>query len=400
MPRLSKIRKKVAMAYLFRRVFTGSHAAYLPQSEEQKDIFLSLPDAEFLGRCSKYLLGDVPDDDALVNLGKQLEGGADRAKFFKSLFYSAESAAYRSDARLSLPPEPAYPFRKNGGTGKKVLVVSNCQTLGLANCLSLHCDNARVEACDMWTFRKKSKYWLGRIREFDLIFGSQGPELDGIIDFTQQPKTHLIPGFHMECYHKDLTYCWQGETRVKTPLDDYHSKICLTAYLLGASVQSTVKMFDGETYRALGYLSNWERDRDSFIAMYGAYGLDVRGTFLEWARKGMIPHSVNHPTIAMLSDLARLMAKKAGLTLLDHALLPHDNLANGPIFPVYPEIAIERGLSTGSYRFKAVNQYITLSLGEFVRQSFERYLKLSPQDPRFARLDERAVAYLASRDRL
>ena len=203
-------------------------------------------------------------------------------------------------------------------------------------------------------------------------------------------------GTGMECYHKDLTYCWHGETRLKTPLDDYHSRICLTAFLLGASVEKTVAMFHAGTYGALGYLSDWDRDRESFIAGYGAYGLDVRDLFLEWARKGMVPHSVNHPTIAMLCDLARVMARKAGLPLLDHALLPHDNLANGPIFPVYPEIAMELGLAKGSYRFKEVNRYSTLSLERFVEQSFERYLEVTPQKLRFLYLSETSTGYLSS----
>jgi hypothetical protein len=187
----------------------------------------------------------------------------------------------------------------------------------------------------------------------------------------------------MECYHKDLTYCWQGEDRVKTPLDDYHSRICLTAHLAGASVEDTVKLFNAGTYRALGYFSQWEQDRESFVATYQAYGLEVRPLFLEWARKGMVPHSINHPTIAMLSDLSRVMATKAGLPLLEHTLLPHDNLSNGPIFPVYPEIATEFGLACGSYRFKAVNRYETIDLCEFVVRCFETYGKCRIEELRF-----------------
>jgi hypothetical protein len=130
--------------------------------------------------------------------------------------------------------------------------------------------------------------------------------------------------------------------------------------------------------------------------MYGMYGLDVRDLFLEWARKGLVPHSVNHPTIAMLSDLARLMARKVGLPLVDHNLLPHDNLANGPIFPVYPEIAMELGLACGSYRFKEVNHYSILSLEQFIERSFERYLEVAPQKLRFPNFSETSIRYLSA----
>jgi hypothetical protein len=396
MPQYSKILEGIGKSAILRRLYSKSHSHYLPRTHEQKNVFLSLSESEFVGRCARYLLGNVPENESFQRLQEHLEALADRTLFFKSLFYSEESFAFRNHSKLSLPSEASYPFEQNSSTAKKILVVSNCQTLGLANCLSLHCANVRVEACDMWTFQKQSNYWLGRIKEFDQIFGSQGPELNSVIDFTKQPKTLLIPGFHMECYHKDLTYCWlgDGETRVKTPLDDYHSRICLTAYRLGASVEKTVAMFHAGTYRALGYLSDWERDRESFIAMYGMYGLEVRDLFLEWARKGLIPHSVNHPTIAMLSDLARLMARKVGLPLVDHNLLPHDNLANGPIFPVYPEMAMELGLACGSYRFKTVNRYHTVDLVEFVRRCFEEYGKYDGQALQFVELNANLGGFL------
>lgn len=108
----------------------------------------------------------------------------------------------------------------------------------------------------------------------------------------------------------------------------------------------------------------------------------------------MVPHSVNHPSINMLSDLARLMAQKAGLPVLDHSLLPHDNLANGPIFPVYAEIAMELGLTNGAYCFKAANQYTTLSLSEFIHGSFQKYGTLRPEALRFTELDQRSKEYI------
>jgi hypothetical protein len=396
MPQCSKILEGIRKSAIFRRLYSKSHSHYLPQTHEQKHVFLSLSKSDFAGRCARYLLGNVPENESFQRLLEHLESTADRTLFFKSIFYSEESFAFRNHSKLSLPSEASYPFEQNSSTAKKILVVSNCQTLGLANCLSLHCANVRVEACDMWTFQKQSTYWLGRLKEFDQIFGSQGPELNSVIDFTKQPKTLLIPGFHMECYHKDLTYCWlgDGEKRVKTPLDDYHSRICLTAYRLGASVERTVAMYHAKTYRTLGYLSDWERDRESFIAMYGMYGLEVRDLFLDWARRGLIPHSVNHPTIAMLSDLARVMARKAGLPLVEHTSLPHDNLANGPIFPVYPEIATEFGVGCGSYRFKVVNRYETIDLNEFVRRCFDEYAKVGANTFRFSELGDRITECL------
>jgi hypothetical protein len=380
------IREFVARSSVLRRLCSERYTRYLPENKDDKGTFFSLTDSEFVGRCSRYLFGDIPENESFRSLQRHLKLLGDRISFFKSIFYSEESFTHRSLSKISLPSEDAYPFKIVAKDVRKLLVVSNCQTFGLANCLSLHCENVLVEACDMWTFQKKSDYWMPRLGEFDQIFGSQGPELDSLIDFGSYPKTLLIPGFHMECYHKDLTYCWQGETRLKTPLDDYHSRICLTAYRRGASVEETVKLFNANTYREIGYFSDWEKDREAFISMYAAYGLDVREVFLDWVRKGYVPHSINHPTIAMLSDLARVMAEKVGLPSVNHAIVPHDNLAQGPIFPVYPEIAIQFGLQGGSYRFKTVNSYRSIDLTAFVQGCFDGYRAYGGQEFRFAEL--------------
>ena len=58
-----------------------------------------------------------------------------------------------------------------------------------------------------------------------------------------------------------------------------------------------------------------------------------------------------HPKIDCLNDLARAIIRRAGLPLTNSLSRPPDNLATGPVFPVYPEIGRRLGVA-GDYLFK------------------------------------------------
>ena len=85
-------------------------------------------------------------------------------------------------------------------------------------------------------------------------------------------------------------------------------------------------------------------------------------------------YSINHPRMVVTWGLARLVAKRlAGQPPVLPDYLPHDYLASGAVFPVYPEVAESLGIQGGSYRFKPQSSYRTLGLREFIAGSYEVY---------------------------
>ena len=80
-------------------------------------------------------------------------------------------------------------------------------------------------------------------------------------------------------------------------------------------------------------------------------------------------HSVNHPSIAVLHDLGRALLAQQGLAAVESHLLPHDNLLNGPVWPVYGEIAETLGVP-GSYQFKLGAQWRCIGLEAFVASGY------------------------------
>ena len=83
-------------------------------------------------------------------------------------------------------------------------------------------------------------------------------------------------------------------------------------------------------------------------------------------------YSINHPRIACVRDVARCVLARAGIQAVYDDALPQDNLANGPIFPVYPEIGARLGVQ-GSLLFKLGGAYRFLRLADYVEASFRLY---------------------------
>jgi hypothetical protein len=92
-------------------------------------------------------------------------------------------------------------------------------------------------------------------------------------------------------------------------------------------------------------------------------------------------HSVNHPKIEVLQDVAKGLAISFDLEVKEANYLPPDTLATGQSFPIYPPIADRYGVRNGSYRFKS-STYASLDLEEFVRGSFAEYGKQDPAELR------------------
>lgn len=255
------------------------------------------------------------------------------------------------------------------------LVISNCQTVGLANCLSLLSPAARVDACNLWQLRKRAKHWRARLGEYDQLFFAPQvrefglPDLDGLSHITWMPSV-IFGGFH-----PDLCYIQSAKGMLKGPLDDYHSLIAITAYKQGFSPAKTAGLFRQEVYQRIGYFDVWSAQRTQLLADFSAFDWDMREAFLRWVRGGVFMHSPNHPHIDVLFDQARMVVEKVLGNAWDGGFLPHDNLASGPAFPVFPEITERLGMMGGAYLFKPLNEYRLMDLEAFLESCFAIYAR-------------------------
>jgi|ERR1700679_931891 hypothetical protein len=123
---------------------------------------------------------------------------------------------------------------------EKWLVISNCQTVGLANSLALLCPHADINMCDYWSFKAAPDAWRNKIPEYDqLIINPEIQEL-GLIDFSAMANVTWVPAIQFRAFHPDLLNVFHAGQSVKSPMDDYHSVLIFAAYKLGFDAKDIV----------------------------------------------------------------------------------------------------------------------------------------------------------------
>ena len=210
------------------------------------------------------------------------------------------------------------------------------------------------------------------------------PELCRFDVFQRELVTRLVvlPAIYFDGYHPDLCYIRQPEGFLTGPLHDYHSSIAFAAFLCGCGPQEAAKFYKTEVYRRCGYFNSWTGAKTALISDFASLGYDLTDHIVRWSLDGPFMHSVNHPRINVIYDLARMFVESMELKAHPPYLLPADNLANGPLFPVYPELGEAMGVE-GSYLFKPLGLYRYLSLEEFLSGCFESYARFSNSDLNF-----------------
>lgn len=252
------------------------------------------------------------------------------------------------------------------------IVISNCQTHGLAHSLQMMAEGLVVEAADINQYKTHIEYYNGIFGEFDRVLIGLGTEELPQADFTRAKRVDKVPELVFDAYHPDLTYITNGDDFVSGPIGAYNSMIAFVAHRLGYSVAKTISLFNGRIYEACGYLESWAPARDNLIWYCNHLGYDVSQVVRHWGRNGAFMYSSNHPRIHVLYDIARLYLEREGYAPRISDVLPHDNLASSGAFAVYPEIGEALGVQ-GSYLFKRVNEYTQIGLEQFVEESFAAY---------------------------
>jgi hypothetical protein len=264
--------------------------------------------------------------------------------------------------------------------------------MGLGNSLNLLSDEIDVEYYDPGSFRKQGKTILNRLQSYDRILVAPQLERELGEEWASHEKVWRVPTISFNAYHPDICYLLDSGSSLKGPLGDYHSLIAYAAFACGRSEARALALFRESIYENLGYFQRWDPARKALLDNFTDHGLDIAATFVEWSRNGPFMYSFNHPRVHCVRDIAVAILARAGLAPVYRDALPHDNLANGPIFPVYPEIAARLGVD-GSYLFKVGGKYQFIRLEEFVSESYRIY-RDHPRigiRPEFARMLDKAM---------
>lgn len=255
---------------------------------------------------------------------------------------------------------------------EKWLVISACQTVGLANCIQSLVSDVIVTGVDFHQFNSDRKRFGNEMRSYSKLFINpgvtdllQGGEIDKIADHV------AAPAIFFRAYHPDLVYLEREGKFLLGPLGDYHSAIAFACYTKGMSIPDTLRHFNGGFFERCGYMSVWVSERDRLVKEMAASGIDIADPIRRWGRERSFMHSSNHPRIHALYDVAKELVRMQAKTPVSGGIIPHDNLQVAPHFAIYPEIGEALGVE-GSYVFKNDN-YRPIDLNEFITKSFAVY---------------------------
>jgi len=249
------------------------------------------------------------------------------------------------------------------------ILLSNCQTLSLARAISAVADGVECEGCDIWQMAERLAADPDYFRRFDF-----GLVLANLRDFPGFPSDRLpdhalVPCFNFSGYHPDCCYVTAaGERITDGPIGPYHSMIALAGFKEQIGPVATARFFNGRIYQQAGYYRQWASQRDRMIARFAEFDLDISGIFRRAGRGRSFMHTIDHPDIVLMIELAKVILRGLDRPYRDSTPLPVDALADLS-WPVYPEVGEQLGV-LGEYRFRPTGLYAALDLDEYLEVAF------------------------------
>jgi hypothetical protein len=270
----------------------------------------------------------------------------------------------------------------------KIAILGNCQSGGLQKCLAALMPGGTAESFFehglAQRFQNRNDLF-GELRRFDHVFfhrtdramfyGTTADLLENI------PDAREVPAIAFTGFHPDMVYVALGDTgsNVKSPVGDNHSALALFAFQEGLTEKQALKLYCHDVFKRTGLLDFWQASVKSLVEAGKQTGCPTGQLFVRWTRHGCFMHTLNHPKIFALADVARWMLTSVGLSPRDVRAenFVIDDLMTSTIWPVYEPIAQEFGVP-GSSLFKREMETRFFDLQEFISASYEIYRMFEP----------------------
>ena len=264
------------------------------------------------------------------------------------------------------------------------IVLSNCQAVSLARAITAIAETVDCASCDAWQMKERIAADPDYFRQFDFAL-----ILPNLRDFSGFPSDRLppnadLPGFSFSGYHPDCCYVAAAGERIPDgPVGPYQSMIALAGYKEQIGPKETARFFNDRIFEQAGYYRQWQAQRDEMIERFAGFGYDIRGIFRRAGRGRCFMHTIDHPDIRLMIEMAKAVLRRFDRAYREEAPLPVDVLADLS-WPVYPEVGEQFGVA-GDYRFRPISQYVTLDLNEFLEEQFASFCRWDRSQLRVAR---------------
>ena len=233
----------------------------------------------------------------------------------------------------------------------RIGVLFNCQNVGIAASLRQllpghEVVNYRfVDVCQSEQAAEDAAVVLRRCDAvITTVTGARLYGADPAVLAAEGVRIVKIPHLIFGGYHPDSCYSPDPNRGIPGPTERFHSRIAACGFLAGLDIEDTLALYSKLPFARLGYFDHFAQQRMVVIEQWAAHGIDLAPWFARWAAQGCFMHSMNHPKIAALFDLARIMCGVLGLAPSGAAAVPADNLIINASHPVHADIAEALGV--------------------------------------------------------
>jgi len=268
----------------------------------------------------------------------------------------------------------------------RVVISSNCMTGGLTSALSLLLPGHQFVPIPYVETREE--IILEQLNLADMWLFS-GPEELGLETLNKLNNANLkvqrFPELYFNAFHPDQVYAWMPDgSLVESATGPYNSAITLWAWQHELTYEQSINLMRPKVFQALGYHNRWQLSVDRLKYDFLSHtSFDYRDFIVPLQRAGCFMHTVNHPKIEALAQMARLLATQIDKEAILNEFSIEEMMVDGLFmascsWSVYPSIANSLGFK-GNFLWKREDHQV-LRLDEFVRESFDKYDAQQPVD--------------------
>lgn len=259
----------------------------------------------------------------------------------------------------------------------RLSIIANCQKDSLATCIAALNHGFEIDTYMIHEVMADAGQLRSILENSAFVFAHL--PLRSVVPAEWAHKVTYFPNIAFSAYHPDLTFArarklgGEFET-VIGPLYVYSSALAVFGYREGIPLDEILTFYNADTYARLGYFDQWQDSRRQLLVEGDACQMPLGGLFEKWSRGKAFMYSVNHPTLAVMEDIARELLQRIGMFYFPESKYEYlpDPLKAQPIWPIYPEIADRLGLR-GSTAFKINEPHGTLELRDFVGGAYDAF---------------------------
>ncbi len=259
--------------------------------------------------------------------------------------------------------------------GRRILVSSNCQTAPIAATLQVIFPADQIDATAQPTGLEEDasiEAFADRLRRADVWVRycdvGQISQRAAVSDALVGVSVVDIPHLNFHGFHPDLFYAFKAPGQLVEP--HYNSGIIVWCYRNGIDPGDVGRLFNRETFSALGYFGTWDSSVDSLSSICNYCGLDWRRLYMRLKRFGVFMHGVNHPIAPALVSFGKTIALRlhAHDDIWDRVIeFPDEDAAH---WPVYPEIGRYLALPG---RYEWIYEQQRYDLDQYIHHSYSLY---------------------------